>query len=88
MCDEIIHVSHQKLFYYKGDYEDFKRMEKQKMAEMMKVATLPSLTHVYSSLLYAILCQAWENQQKTLKRLKASGKVRNDVYQCVIRVVR
>lgn len=36
VCDYIIHLENKKLAYYKGDYPTFKKMEKQKMAELMK----------------------------------------------------
>ena len=36
VCDEIIHVSNRELHYYKGDYDTFKKMEAQKMRELMK----------------------------------------------------
>lgn len=36
VCDYIIHLENKKLAYYKGDYPTFKKMEKQKRAELMK----------------------------------------------------
>lgn len=53
VCSDIIHLDQQKLFYYKGNYNTFKKMFVQKRREQNK---------------------AWEEQEKRLKRMKASGK--------------
>lgn len=36
VCNEIIHLDQQKLFYYKGNYSMFKKMYAQKRKEMIK----------------------------------------------------
>lgn len=36
VCNEIIHLDQQKLFYYKGNYTLFKKMLVQKRKEMLK----------------------------------------------------
>lgn len=36
VCNEIIHLDQQKLFYYKGNYSSFKHMYVQKRKEMIK----------------------------------------------------
>lgn len=36
VCNEIIHLDQQKLFYYKGNYSSFKKMFVQKRKEMLK----------------------------------------------------
>lgn len=36
VCNEIIHLDQQKLFYYKGNYSMFKKMHAQKKKEMIK----------------------------------------------------
>lgn len=36
VCNEIIHLDQQKLFYYKGNYSMFKKMYVQKKKEMIK----------------------------------------------------
>ena len=34
VCDEIIHVNNQELHYYKGTYDTFKKMQKQKTKQV------------------------------------------------------
>lgn len=36
VCNEIIHLDNQKLYYYKGNYSMFKKMYHQKRKEMIK----------------------------------------------------
>jgi ATP-binding cassette subfamily F protein 1 len=36
VCNEIIHLDTQKLYYYKGNYSMFKKMYQQKRKEMIK----------------------------------------------------
>lgn len=36
VCTDIIHLDNQKLYYYRGNYNDFKKMYKQKLKEMEK----------------------------------------------------
>lgn len=36
VCQQIIHLDQRKLYYYKGDYMMFKKMRKQKLAELEK----------------------------------------------------
>lgn len=36
VCNEIIHLDQQKLFYYKGNYSMFKKMHAQKRKEQIK----------------------------------------------------
>lgn len=36
VCNEIIHLDNQKLYYYKGNYSMFKKMYQQKRKEMIK----------------------------------------------------
>ena len=36
MCTDIIHLDQQKLHYYRGNYNDFKKMNVQKRKEMEK----------------------------------------------------
>ena len=36
MCSDIIHLDQQKLFYYRGNYNDFKTMNAQKRKEQEK----------------------------------------------------
>jgi ATP-binding cassette subfamily F protein 1 len=36
VCTDVIHLDSQKLFYYRGNYNDFKKMYKQKLKELEK----------------------------------------------------
>lgn len=36
VCTDIVHLDNQKLFYYKGNYTQFKKMHEQKKKELLK----------------------------------------------------
>ena len=54
VCTDIIHLDQQKLHYYRGNYNDFKKMNVQKRKEQEKAYE----KQVYNQLLWSLVAQA------------------------------